>query len=553
MKYWLFVTVAGADKIHIFLIKSEETFLHPYHTSEADQFMLTLSQNDHHALEKHGLSVSEIEDQLHQLRQGISPLNLVRPCHVGDGITQLSYQQTKEYQKLFYIAHGAGRVSKFIPASGAATRMFKDLLSFLEHTSSSSPTEPQDSPLPEKITQSWGNLHQFPFIDDLRYYFETQKIDFHVLYERKKIAAVFHALLDLPGLGFANLPKGLLPFHQYPDGTRTSLEEHVHEGMMYASKGSNHIQIHLTVSAQFETQIKDHIETIQKKMASKGHKIKITASFQKTSTDTIALDFHEQPFRNEKGRLIFRPGGHGALLENLNDYQGDIVFISNIDNVVPDHLKGEIVEWRMSLAGYLLELQEQIFHHLTVLESAPPTAVEKTKGFVQDKLHYQFQTSFNQLGLHGQAEELKQILNRPLRVCGVVPNTGDPGGGPFWVQHSDGSQSRQIVEQSQADSESKLQQQLFASATHFNPVDLVCGVRDYQGKPFNLLNFSDPATSFISHKTYEGRPLKALEWPGLWNGGMADWITLFVEIPRSTFNPVKTFLDWLHPNHQPPA
>ncbi len=515
--------------------------------------MLTLSQNDHLALEKHGLSVSQIEAQFQQLRQGVSPLNLVRPCHPRDGIIQLSHQQAKEYHKHFQSAHAAGRVSKFIPASGAATRMFKDLLQFLEQVSSSPPTVSNDALLPEKIIQSWKNLHQFPFIDDLRHYFDMQKKDFDDLYQRKQIATLFQTLLALPGLAFANLPKALLPFHQYPDGTRTALEEHVHEAMMYAPSASTHIQIHLTVSEQFETQVKAHIETIQQKMSSKGYKIKITVSFQKSSTDTIALDAHEQPFRNQEGSLVFRPGGHGALLENLNDFQGDIVFISNIDNVVPDHLKGEIVEWRMSLAGYLLELQEQIYRHLNLLASAQPTVVEKTKGFVQDQLHYHLPASFNELSLSGQAEELKQILNRPLRVCGVVPNTGDPGGGPFWVQHSDGSQSRQIVEQSQADPDSQIQQQLFASATHFNPVDLVCGVRDYQDKPFNLLKFSDPKTSFISHKTYEGRPLKALEWPGLWNGGMADWITLFVEIPRSTFNPVKTFLDWLHPNHQPPS
>ena len=514
--------------------------------------MRNLSQKDHPTLEKHGLSVSQIETQFQQLQQGITPLDLVRPCRLGDGIIQFSQQQREEYQEHFQIAHSRGRVSKFIPASGAATRMFKDLLQFLEQLPSSPTTEDKDSLLPEKIIQTWEKLDKFPFIHDLHHYCEIHALNFHDLYHGKQIAPVVQALLHSPGLGFANFPKALLPFHQYPDGTRTSLEEHVHEAMMYDPKASNHLQIHLTVSAQFETQVKAHIATIQQKMASKGHTIQITVSVQKSSTDTIAIDSQEQLFRNVEGRLVFRPGGHGALLENLNDSQGDVVLISNIDNVVPDHLKGEIITWRMCLAGYLVVLQEKIFHHLKLLEAATPSVVKITTKFVQNHLHSHFPTFYDQLDTPGQSAELKRFLDRPLRVCGMVPNTGDPGGGPFWVQHSDGSQSRQVVEQSQADPGSQRQQQLFASATHFNPVDLVCGIRNYQGKPFNLLNFRDPETSFISHKTYEGRPLKALEWPGLWNGGMADWITLFVEIPRSTFNPVKTFLDWLQPSHQPP-
>ncbi len=515
--------------------------------------MLPLSQNDHLALEQHALSLSQIEAQLQQLRQGMPSLQLVRPCRVGDGIIQLSPQQAAEYHKQFHIAQAAGRISKFIPASGAATRMFKDLLHFLEKESSSSITQPNDAPLPESITTAWKQLFQFPFLDALQGYFKSAGADFQDLYQKKEITQVLQSLLHVPGLGFAHLPKALLPFHRYPEGSRTSLEEHVQEAIMYVQAATEHIRIHLTVSAQFEALVKAHIETIQKQVTKNGVKIELMVSIQKSSTDTIALDSQGEPFRDAEGRLVFRPGGHGALLENLNDLQGDIVCISNIDNVVPDHLKGPLVEWRMSLAGYLIALQKTIFRYLKELESPQPTSIEKAATFVRDHLHQQFPQSYDRLDSLGKATQLKQFLDRPIRVCGVVPNTGDPGGGPFWVQHPDGAQSRQIVEQSQADPESIPQQQLFVSATHFNPVDLVCGVRDYQGHPFNLLKFSDPTTSFISHKTYEGRPLKALEWPGLWNGGMANWITLFVEIPRSTFNPVKTFLDWLQPNHQPPT
>jgi len=515
--------------------------------------MLHLSQNDHLVLKQHGLSISQIEAQLQQLRQGISPLHLIRPCRVGDGIIQLSPQHFAEYHRQFRHAQATGRVSKFIPASGAATRMFKDLLQYLEKDEFSQTTELNDCPSSEAIDQTWKQFHHFPFIDDLQQYFKTAGIDFQNLLNTKKMRQVFQTLLHVPGLGYAHLPKALLPFHQYPEGFRTSLEEHVREAMLYGRKASTPIRIHLTVSAQFEKQVKAFVDTIQRQQAQGGLECELTVSIQKSSTDTIALDSQDQPFRNDEGLLVFRPGGHGALLENLNEYQGDIVFISNIDNVVPDHLKDLIVEWRMALGGFLLKLQEGIFYHLQQLELAQPTVVEKAEAFIQQHLHQQFPSSYDQLDIPEKVLWLKRFLHRPVRVCGVVSNTGDPGGGPFWVQHADGSQSRQIVEQSQGDPESESQQQLFASATHFNPVDMVCGVRDYQGHPFNLLTFSDPATSFISHKAYQGRALKALEWPGLWNGGMADWITLFVEIPRATFNPVKTFLDWLHPNHQPPA
>jgi len=517
--------------------------------------LLHLNQNDHLALKQHGLSISQVEAQFQQLRQGIHPLHLARPCSRGDGIIQLSPQHVAEYHRQFQKAHAAGRVSKFIPASGAATRMFKDLLQFLEKGRSSHAMKLKDLPPPETIIQAWEQLYHFPFIEGLRHYFEAAGIDFPNLYHTKQMSQVFQALLHTPGLGYANFPKALLPFHQYPEGLRTSLEEHVREALLYVHKDSAQIRIHLTVSAQFEKPVKATLETIQRQEARGGIDWELTVSIQKSSTDTIALDSNDQPFRNKEDLLVFRPGGHGALLENLNDYQGDIVFISNIDNVVPDHLKGQIVEWRMSLAGCLLELQYEIFHRLTLLnpKSISAPVVHETEQYIREHLQHDFPPSYESLSISDKAESLKHFLNRPLRVCGVVPNTGDPGGGPFWVQHADGSQSRQIAEQSQVDPESESQQQLFISATHFNPVDMVCGVRDYQGKPFNLLMFRDPDTSFISHKSSQGRTLKALEWPGLWNGGMANWMTFFVEIPRATFNPVKTFLDWLHPNHQPPV
>ena len=515
--------------------------------------MLTFSQTDQLALDRHGLSPSAIEAQLQQLRQGAPPLHLVRPCHIGDGIIQLSHEQAKDYHKYFHSAHAAGRISKFIPASGAATRMFKDMLQFIEQESSSQSIDLKNTPLSENMVQCCEQFEHFPFFENLRHYLKTAGIDFQDLWQRKHLSTIFQALLQSPGLDYAHLPKALLPFHQYPDGTRTSLEEHVHEALLYAHNATTPIRIHLTVSAQFETPVKQHLKMIHQNFSQNGIPFELTVSIQKSSTDTIALDTQGGLFRDGSGSLVFRPGGHGALLENLNEYQGDIVCISNIDNVVPDHLKAPIIEWRKTLVGYLIALQDITFQHLKELESPQTPTIKKVEEFVQDHLHDQLPPFYDQWDISEKAKHLSQFLNRPFRVCGVVANTGDAGGGPFWVQHTDGFQSRQIVEQSQADPESAMQQELFTSATHFNPVDMICGVRDYQNNPFDLLKFRDPETSFIAQKTYQGRPLKALEWPGLWNGGMANWITLFLEVPRFTFNPVKTFMDWLQPSHQPPS
>ena len=493
-------------------------------------------------MQQRGIPVSQIESQLTRLQQGVPPILLDRPCRLADGVTQLSLDDHSRYQTIFTKVLHAQRVSKFIPASGAATRMFKDLLEFSQKQVST-----------PAIYQAWKHLEDFPFILDLKAALAKDGHSFQQLQQAQNIATIFQALLQTPGLGYADLPKALLLFHRYPEGSRTSLEEHIQETLYYSQTTPQYVKIHLTISPQHEHLITNKLARIRGAIKKQDQEVDITVSLQKPSTDTIALDSHSQLFRSDDGTILFRPGGHGALLENLNDYQGDIIFISNIDNVVPDHLKGFIVEWRMSLCGYLVELQESVFQHMNQLEAAQSTVVDKAETFIKQHLHHQFPASYDCLDIPDKAALLKKFLHRPIRVCGVVPNTGDPGGGPFWVRHADGSQSRQIVEQAQIEPESEAQQKLFTSATHFNPVDMVCGVRDYRSNPFNLLNFRDPDTSFISHKSYQGRALKALEWPGLWNGGMADWITLFVEIPRATFNPVKTFLDWLHPNHQPPA
>ena len=514
-----------------------------------------LTPQDHLELRRRGISAYQVESQLQRLRHGVPPITIIRPCRVNDGIVQLRPDQFPHYQQQFESVWQTNRVSKFIPASGAATRMFNDLLKFLSSEASNSSGASPTQAIPQAVDQAWKRLQDFPFIPDLEAYLHRQGQAPPASQHSHDINTILQTVLWTPGLGYADLPKALLPFHRYPEGPRTSLQEHVYEAIRYHPTPAQPVKIHLTVSPQYEQVIKDHLHAIQQALSKQGWKLELTVSIQKPSTDTVALNADNQPFRADDETLVFRPGGHGALLENLNDCQADIVFISNVDNVVPDHLKDPIVEWRKVLGGYLAELQQHVFHHIQQLSSVPANAksVQQAEACILQELLLPLPQSYRELALPDQATLLKQYLDRPIRVCGVVPNTGDPGGGPFWVAHPEDAPSRQIVEQSQVNPDSEAQQKLFASGTHFNPVDMVCGVRDYQGNPFNLLEYVDPGTGFIGMKSHQGRPLKALEWPGLWNGGMAHWITIFVEIPRANFNPVKTFLDWLHPAHQPPV
>jgi Domain of unknown function (DUF4301) len=312
-------------------------------------------------------------------------------------------------------------------------------------------------------------------------------------------------------------------------------------------------KIHFTVSQHHYNMIRDHINTITFSHKKDDSVFDISFSTQNLSSGTISVDLDNHPFRTHEGKLLFRPCGHGALIENLNSLEGDIIFLKHIDNVVPDHLKEEICRWRIILGGYLVVLQNQVFDYLRKLPTSEDDArfIGEVFAFARQRLSLMPPAAIMHAAPHEQADYLREELNRPLRVCGVVKNIGEAGGGPFWVEHPDGSHSFQIVETTQVDLTSAAQRSIIASSTHFNPVDLVCGVRDYRGKPFDLRHFVDPETGFITLKSHDGRDLKALEWPGLWNGGMAHWNTVFVEVPRTTFNPVKTVLDLLRQEHQP--
>lgn len=505
-----------------------------------------LTQQDHDRIADRGTSVENIERQLAMFQRGIPFTRLAKPCTIGDGIEQISDAERSRFERTFSDAMAAGRVKKFVPASGAASRMFKALLA---HSTNASDAAADKASLETFLNR----LSDFAFYEDLSSTLAKLGHRLEDLHAGGRHDIILEALLHPTGLNYAKRPKGLLAFHRYADHTRTPIDEHLIEAAAYARDARNQAHVHFTISPEHREAVHEHIEFSCQRFKQDGLDWNVTCSLQKPSSDTIAVDMDNRPFRDREGNLLFRPAGHGALLSNLNDLQGDIVFIKNIDNVVPDHLKEETYVYKRALGGYLIAIQETLFAYLRQLEREPATAkqLDDIIQWAQSVLHWARPPQWKDWDLQERTRYLRHFCNRPIRVCGMVRNTGDPGGGPFWVEHDDGTTSLQIVESSQVDPHSEEQQRIFASSTHFNPVDMVCGVRDYQGNPFDLHQFIDPNAGFISRKSYEGRELKALELPGLWNGAMAKWHTIFVEIPRSTFNPVKTVFDLLSPAHQP--
>ncbi|MFQ5539769.1 MAG: DUF4301 family protein, partial [Candidatus Binatia bacterium] len=448
----------------------------------------------------------------------------------------------------------SGRTSKFVPASGAASRMFQALVSLMDRpelTQKSAEAE-KVSPEHEALNQFMTGIKKFAFYDDLKSVLRENGLDIASLIVKGQHTKILEYLLTGRGLNYASLPKGLIKFHRYPDRCRTPIEEHLVEAAATIQDKNGFARVHFTVSPSHQEAVEAHVDEVRRcyEKAHVNYEIKI--STQKPSTDTLAVDLENRPFRDRNGKLVFRPAGHGALLENLNDLRGDIVFIKNIDNVVPDRLKEETYIFKEALGGLLVDLQNKMFGYLKDLSTAGVS--ERTLGeafeFARFRLSIVLPDGICRGSIEEKAKFLFAKLNRPLRVCGVVRALGEPGGGPFWVGQGDEATSAQIVESSQVDLESAEQRAVWASSTHFNPVDLVCGVRDYLGAPFDLMSFTDPSAGFISIKSMDSRELKALELPGLWNGGMAHWNTVFVEVPDITFNPVKTVFDLLREEHR---
>ncbi|MEM9858258.1 MAG: DUF4301 family protein [Bacteroidota bacterium] len=487
-------------------------------------------------IEESGRDVDQVNQQLEYFKKGFPFLNVERAAAIDDGILRYSEDQIKRTVE-FYQSHQSDlEIVKFVPASGAASRMFKQLFEFKD----------SDGSQPSEFVQTFiDGLPQFAFNEQLDQ--ELQKAGKTLEGEVKdgNYQSIIKALLD--GLNYGQLPKGLLSFHKYEDEVRTPVEEHFAEGAAYAQGANSLVQLHFTVSPEHQQLFEDQVEEAKKKF--KHVDFNVSFSQQKKSTDTIAVTPENEPFYEENGEPLFRPAGHGALLDNLNDIDADLIFIKNIDNVVPDYLKKDTIRYKQVIAGMVLQAQQKVFESLRSLDSTTPD-LSKTEQ-VASSLSLDLGESYDQLDQDQKMETLRKILNRPIRVCGIVENTGEPGGGPFWVKGEDNRLSLQIGETAQLNSEDDRVMGILKNSTHFSPTDVVCGVRNYKGEKFNLMKYRDPETGFISEKSKNGRKLKALELPGLWNGSMSDWITLFCEVPLITFNPVKTINDLLRPEHQP--
>ena len=491
-------------------------------------------------MNKLGIELSQVEAQLIRLREGFSPIPLLRPCTIGDGILSFSSAQLESFVKIYdeKIA-GLGRAMKFVPASGAASRMFQDLLE-LRCELRAQVAISQES---EKSLSFFSSLNDFPFYESLEFELNQQHLSLKECLQQKQYLKILDALLGPGGLDYDAAPKALIPFHRYPDEVRTALEEHCVEAQDYLASSRKSCRLHLTVPEDFLEKIKEFARSFLQKPNFRHFDYQIDFSVQNAATHSLAVDRDYHPLRHAEGTLVFRPAGHGALLQNLDALQADIVFIKNIDNVVDDSRRVFQAFYKKALGGILASVQEKIFGYLQRLQRENPSyeiidaMFEELAVYFSDLRDLKFE--------HPEEKKkcLNQRLNRPLRVCGMVRNTGKPGGGPFWVQMKDGSVLPQIVESAQIDFDQPTQKEILQTATHFNPVDIVCAVRDFWGQPFSLADYVNSDWGLVVKKSLGGICLQSLELPGLWNGGMAYWNSIFVEVPEETFCPVKTLWD----------
>lgn len=502
-----------------------------------------------------GIDTTRAQKYLSYYQNGFAPIQLVAALGPQNGLKVLSETEKAALLGAYHELIADKQLLKFTPASGAASRMFKTLHSFLD----SQPTQSTEQLLTKRDSNSfahfWQHINKFAFYPDLKAAMHEQQLDIEALIEQNDYSKVCQYLLRTPGLNYAALPKALLKFHSYANKTeRTAIEEHLEEAAAYCCNTKEHTaHLHFTVSPEHKQAVEAHLKTVVPTYEQKhGITYHITFSTQKPSTDIFAVHTDNSLFRLPNGSMLFRPGGHGALIDNLDALEADIIFIKNIDNVVPDKLKTDTIRYKKILAAYLIEIQSQTHEYLEWLEDGNLSSEEldDITAFSQQQLGLDIPTYLHTGEAMEKIDWLYEALNKPMRVCGMVRNEGEPGGGPFVVEDSEGQLSFQIVESSQIDMADQAQAAIAQQASHFNPVDLVCATKDYRGKPFALKDFIDPDTGFIAEKSYEGTHIKAQELPGLWNGAMAHWISLFVEVPISTFNPVKTINDLLREQHQ---
>lgn len=498
------------------------------------------TEKDRVALKERGIAERIALNQLKRLQDGFSPLPLLRAATRGDGIVELDEHQINEYLSAFSEESTALNLLKFVPASGAASRMFKALY--------------EDLPENTEIRNAFiSNLEKFPFYESLKASIEKARKNLETL-KQESPQELFDHLLNPEGLGFGALPKGLIPFHNYPDGPRSAFEEHLYEGANHSMGKDGMVRIHFTVQEEW-------LEHVRKWLDAKSQSIQkfdisgfdLSFSIQSSATDTLALTEDNTPVRTADGQLLFRPGGHGALIHNLNELQADLIFVKNIDNISIDEHKYQSLLYKKVLGGMAIALRRTLYRFCKAIDQkrTPLSIRREMQVFLTEWLDIDTPPDLKKReNKYDFLSWARDIFDRPLRICAMVKNEGEPGGGPFWVANEDGSARLQIVEKSQIDINDPKQSEILTSSTHFNPVDMVCLTQNYKGDSYNLLDFVDPETGFVSHKSYNGKNIRALELPGLWNGAMARWNTIFVEVPVATFCPVKTVNDLLRPLHQ---
>ena len=515
---------------------------------------MNFSKKDIQQIQDKGLTVDMVNAQIEIFKNGLPFVNLKDVATIGNGILRLSETEKQNCISHFNKKRSDISFVKFVPASGAATRMFKFLFEFLKDF------KPDEESINAYVNRKKASnlsiffvgIKNFPFYYKVKQQLYKDHKDFDELPINHQLRLFIETMLFEGKLNYSNYPKGLFPFHRYKDHIATAFEEHLFEAALYAS-ANNKADLHFTISEKHNHKFDETFKRIEEVIERKTNtEFNISFSFQKQATDTIAVTDKNKPFRDENGSLLFRPSGHGALLDNLNDLDADIIFIKNIDNVVVYNYEEEVAKYKMMLAGLLLQVQEQSFEYQEKLENTNLSEDEifEIAEFLSHKLNVVIGNDFEKYSPKYQIEYLRNKLDRPIRVCGMVKNEGEPGGGPFWVKDESGIISLQIVESAQIDKKNKQQKNLLKKSTHFNPVDLVCGVKNYKGEKFDLSSYVDNKTAFITMKTKVGKDIKALELPGLWNGSMAQWNSIFVEVPLITFNPVKTVNDLLKDPHQ---
>jgi Domain of unknown function (DUF4301) len=500
---------------------------------------ILFSENDLREINKSGLTPRDVEKQMATYRHGSNYLKLNRPCAINDGILSIKKTAMDELVKLYDREAGKLKLLKFVPASGAASRMFAEWFSAFEKGGFDSP----------ELNQSFlRDLKKYPFYSLIK----QNKRAFQFI-EQKNIKSLLDYILSANGLKYGWLPKALIPFHLYPAGeVRTALEEHLFEAAQYVRSSGDVCHLHLTISEEHKKDVSKKIKSVKSKYENMCRiKYKISSSVQSPSTNMLAVDENNLPLRDAGWNLIFRPGGHGSLLKNLQNLDADFIFIKNIDNIVPEKLLKKILPYKKMLGGLALQIQQEIFAILSQMENdeLDSAKIEKIKNYCSRRFNIVFPHSISQQSLKKQKQIIFSSLNRPLRVCAIVRNEGEPGGAPFWVEEKDGNQTLQIVESGHVDKSSPDQMAVWSAAQYFNPVDLVCCTKNYRGEKFDLDKYVNKDAYLITIKNEKGRNLKALESPGLWNGGMAYWNTVFVELPLIVFNPVKIVYDLLRPEH----